>query len=78
MKYCQSHDPANELEVSQMLRVNPRHPVDLKCVIVVCGILEEPVRRIEDFMGNQEEPLPDGKISGEPGICHLAYLDTPP
>ena len=67
MEYRQSHDPANELEVRQVLRINPRHPVHLKGIIVVCGILEEPIRRIEYLMGNQEEPFPDRKISGEPG-----------
>lgn len=78
MKYPQSHDPPNEPEVSQVLGVDPRHPIDLKGVIVVCGILEEPIRRIEDLMGDQEEPFPGGMISGEPGICHLVYLETPP
>ena len=43
VEYGQSHDPANEFEVCQVFRINPRHPVDLKCVIVVCGILEKPV-----------------------------------
>lgn len=77
MEDRQSHDPANELEVSQMLRVNPRHPIDLKCIIVVCGILEEPIRRIEYLMGNQKEPFPGGKINGGPQeytSCHTWRL----
>lgn len=78
MEYPQSHDPADEPKVSQMLRVDPRHPIDLKGVIVMCGILEEPIRWIEDLVGNQEEPFPGGKLSSGSEICHLSYLDTPP
>lgn len=61
MEYRQPHDPANEFEVSQVLGIDPRHPIDLKRVIVMCRILEEPIRRIEDLMGNQEEPFSDEK-----------------
>lgn len=65
MEYRQSHDSANELEVSQVLGIDPGHPVDLKGVIVMCRILEEPIRRIEDLMGNQEEPFSDEKVSND-------------
>ena len=40
----------NELEIAQMIWVNPRCRIDLKGVVVVCGILEQSIAWIEDLM----------------------------
>lgn len=37
--------------------------VDLQCVDVVCGVLEEPIVRIQHFMAQQIQPLPGNKDS---------------
>ena len=40
----------NELEVVEMLRIDSRGWIDLKGIVVVCGIFEEAVERIEHLV----------------------------
>lgn len=43
--------------------VDGRVGVDLQCVDVICGVLEEPIIRIQHFMTQQIQPLPANKDS---------------
>jgi hypothetical protein len=58
MENCETHDPANEFEIVEMFRVDAGMRIDLESVVVVCGIFEETVERIEHFVREQEEELP--------------------
>lgn len=51
----QTDHTTDELEVSKMLRVNSRVRVDLKGVVVVRGVLEQAVERVEHLVRKQEE-----------------------
>ena len=42
-----------------MVRVDRGRRVNLQTVVVVVGILEETVHRVENLMGHVEEPLPE-------------------
>lgn len=53
----QTNNATNEFEVVQMLGVDTRMWVNLKCVVVVCGVLEEAVEGVEHLVGEQEEEL---------------------
>jgi hypothetical protein len=46
---------SDELEVVQMFRVNAGVRVDLQGVVVVCGVFEKTVERIEHLVRKQEE-----------------------
>jgi hypothetical protein len=47
--------PANELEVVEMLRVDPRVGINLQGIIIVGGVFEETVEGIEHFVREEEE-----------------------
>lgn len=51
----QTDHTTDELEVSKMLRVDPRVRVDLESVVVVCRVLEQAVERVEHLVRKQEE-----------------------
>ena len=50
MKYGESNDATNELEVVEMFRIDAGMWVDLKSVIIVGGVFEEAVERVEHFV----------------------------
>jgi len=47
--------PANELEVVEMLRVDPGVGINLQGIIIVRGVFEETVEGIEHFVREEEE-----------------------
>lgn len=51
----QTNDAANKLEVVQMLGINAGMRIGLQGIIIVGGIFEETVERIEHFVGKKEE-----------------------
>lgn len=51
----QTNDTADKLEVVQMFRINAGVRIDLQGVIIVGGVFEETVERIEHFVGEEEE-----------------------
>ena len=57
MEDGQPQDTTDELEVAQMVRVDPGSGVDLQRVVVVSRVLEQPVARIEDLVRDEEEPF---------------------
>ena len=50
MEDRQDHAAANELEVVQVFRVDPRRGVDLEGVVVVGGVFEEAVEGVEHLV----------------------------
>lgn len=57
MEDTETKTTTNKFEVVQMFGVDAGSRIDLQRVVVVCGIFEETVERIEHFMGEQEEEL---------------------
>lgn len=57
MEYGKSNDSADELEVVEMLRINPRMRVDLKRVVIVSGIFKQAIEGVEHFVRKEEEEL---------------------
>ena len=53
----------DELEVVQVLGVHARRGVDLQRVVVVRGVLEQTVKRIEHLVGEQEEEFSVMRVS---------------
>lgn len=51
----QTNHSADELEVIEMLGVHARVGINLQGVIIVGGVFEETVERIEHFVGEEEE-----------------------
>jgi len=47
----------------EVIGIDVRSGIDLKTVVVLVSVLKEAVHRIEDFVGEQEEPL-----SGDPAV----------
>lgn len=50
VEYSQAHNPADEFEVTEVIRIHARRRIDLKCVVVVSGILEQTVTWVKYFM----------------------------
>lgn len=63
MEDCKANDTADELEVTQMLWVDSRMRVDLKGVVVVCGVLEKTVEGVKHFVTEQEEEFSVMKLA---------------
>lgn len=55
MEDGQTNNPANKLEVIQVLWVNAGVRIDLQSIVIVCGILEQTIEGIEHFVGKKEE-----------------------
>ena len=55
MENRQSDNSANKFEVVQMLGVDTRVRIDLKGVIIVCGVFKETIKGIEHFVREEEE-----------------------
>jgi hypothetical protein len=80
MENCQTDYSADELEVVQMLRVDARVGINLEGIVVVSGVFEETVERIEHFVGKEEEEftareLDVAQIKDTKGI---SYRERPP
>lgn len=57
MEDGQTDNSADEFEIVQMFRINTGMGVYLQGIIIVCGIFEKTVERIEHFVGKKEEKL---------------------
>jgi hypothetical protein len=51
----QTNHSADELEVVEMLGIHARVGVNLQGIIIVGGVFEKTVERIEHFVGEEEE-----------------------
>lgn len=72
-------DPANELEVVEMLRVDPRVGINLQGIIIVRGVFEETVEGIEHFVGEKEEEFTAQLlVSMATTLSVLTYRERPP
>lgn len=60
MEDRQTDDSANELEVVEMLGVDTGVGINLEGIIIVGGVFEETVERIEHFVGEEEEKFAAG------------------
>lgn len=54
---CHCNEAAYEAEVREVVWVDSRCWVDLQTVVTLSGILKQTVHGIQNFMGQQEEPL---------------------
>ena len=52
-----SNESPDELEIMQMVRIDIGGRVYLETVVVLVGVLEKTVHRIQNFVGEEEEPL---------------------
>lgn len=52
------NEPANELEVLEVVGVDGGRGVNLQAVVVFAGIFEQTVHGVQDLVGEQEEPFP--------------------
>ena len=57
MEQGDSHDPPHEVEVGEMVRVDPRVGVDLESVDVLPAVLEQTVVWVQHLMREEVEPL---------------------
>lgn len=55
MEDRQANHTANKFEVVQMLWINAGMRIGLQGIIIMSGIFEETVERIEHFVGEKEE-----------------------
>ena len=55
MENRQSNNSPDEFEVVEVFRVDTRVRVDLKSVVVVSGVFEQTIERVEHFMRQEEE-----------------------
>lgn len=53
-----SDEAADELEVLEVVGVDVGRRVDLQTVVVLARVLEQAVHRVQNLVGQQEEPLP--------------------
>lgn len=51
-------EASNELEILEMVGVDVRGRVDLETVVIFTSIFEQAVHGVQNFVGQQEEPLP--------------------
>jgi hypothetical protein len=63
MENCKAHNPPNELEVIQMLRIDTRVRINLKGIVIVGGVLEETVERIEHLVREEKEKFTNRYLS---------------
>lgn len=47
-----------ELEILEVVRVDVGGWVDLKTVVIFTSIFKQAIHRVQNLMGQQEEPLP--------------------
>lgn len=82
MENCQTNDSADELEVVQMLGVDARVGINLQGIIVVGGVFEETVERIEHFVGKEEEEFTVKRVRSHKGFKtnakQITYRERPP
>ena len=55
MEDTQAQASTDEFEVIKMLRVDTRRRIDLKCVVILCGIFEKTVERVKHLVRQEEE-----------------------
>jgi len=55
MENRQSDNSPDKFEVVEVFRVDTRVRVDLKSVVVVSGVFEQTIERVEHFMRQEEE-----------------------
>ena len=82
MENGQTHATADKFEVVQMLWVDARSRINLKRIVVVCGVLEETIEWIEHFVRQKEEIFSVAKKTVRvyhysPQIS-LIHLERPP
>ncbi len=57
MEYSEADHTANKFKVIEMLGINAGMRINLQSVIIVCGVFEQAVKRIEHLVRKQEEEL---------------------
>lgn len=65
MENCQSDNSSNELEVVQMFGIDAGVRVDLKGVIIVCGVLKKTIEGVEHFVREKEEVFTRARLAYE-------------
>jgi hypothetical protein len=80
VKDCKANNAADEFKVPKMLRIDARMRVDLKSVVVVCGVFEKTVERIEHLVTEKEKEFSVVELAF--GLCRHrkrgTYLERPP
>lgn len=66
MEDGQTDHPANEFEVVEMFRVDPRVRIDLQRVVVVRRVLKQAIERVEHLVGQEEEEFSADKLAQVP------------
>jgi hypothetical protein len=72
--------PPDELEVAQVVRVDPGRRVNLQRVVVVRRVFEQTVAWVEDLVRQKEEPFSADWLIQRPGPRQepTTHLPTPP
>lgn len=52
------NEASDELEILEVVRVDVGGGVNLETVVIFAGIFKQAVHGVQNFMGQQEEPLP--------------------
>lgn len=55
------NEAPDELEVLEVVRVDEGGGVYLQTVVIFAGVFKQAVHRIQNLVGQQEEPLPAGR-----------------
>lgn len=84
------NEPANELEVLEVVGVDGGRGVNLQAVVVFAGIFKQTVHGVQDLVGEQEEPFPMTEthnitvrvhihqLKSSLPVLYVIYLATPP
>lgn len=81
MENGEADDSTDEFKVVEMLRVDAGVRVDLKGVVVVCGILKQAVEWIEHFVGEKKKEFATNIVSYAATFSTLiksTYRERPP
>lgn len=83
-----SNEPANELEVLEVVGVDRGGGINLQAVVVFTGIFEQTVHGVQDLVREQEEPFPMTEtillcvhvfqLKSSLPVNYVIYLATPP
>lgn len=71
------NEPTDEFEVCEMVGIHVASRIDLQTVIVLIGVFEQTVHRIESLVRHQEEPLPADAAVIQSLLALEYYVDAP-
>ena len=78
MENGKTNDPTNEFEVVEVFGIDSGMWIDLKSIIIVSGVFEETIERVEHFVRQQEKELAAGWSVVATHSTNSTYRERPP